>query len=91
MTKGLYIIITQKKKKGKERVGKFMISDFRRNDLQNWNNNDRMMETIFILKLIPLRKGIDLIPGNRLYYEEIKVVSLLRGFFLCQKTNHKRR
>ncbi len=50
-----------------------------------------MMETIFILKLIPLRKGIDLIPGNRLYYEEIKVVSLLRGFFCAKKTNHKRR
>lgn len=44
------------------------IFDFRRNDLQNWNNNDRMMETIFIFQLSPLRKGIDLIPGNRLYY-----------------------
>ena len=28
MTKGLYVIITQKKKKGKERVGKFTSTDF---------------------------------------------------------------
>lgn len=60
-----------------------------RNDLQNWNNNDRMMETIFIFQPVPLRKGIDLIPGNRLFYGEVKVVSLLGGFFCAKKQNIK--
>lgn len=90
MTKGLYVIIPQKMKKGKKRVDKFMIFDFilisdSQKDLQNWYNNDKMIETIFIFQLTSLRKGIDLIPGNRLYYEEIKVVSLLWGFFCAKK------
>ncbi len=57
--------------------------------MQNWNNNDKIIETIFIFQSFPSRKDIDLIPGNRLYYREIKVVSLLRGFFLCKKQNIK--
>ncbi len=59
--------------------------------MQNWNNNDKIMETIFIFQSFPSRKDIDLIPGNRLYYREIKVVSLLGGFFCAKKTKHKRR
>lgn len=57
--------------------------------MQNWKNNDRMIKTIFILQSVQVRKDIDLIPGNRLSYEKIKVVSLLGGFFLCQKQNIK--
>lgn len=57
--------------------------------MQNWNNNDKIIETIFIFQSIPSRRDIDLIPGNRLYYGEIKVVSLLGAFFCAKKQNIK--
>lgn len=60
-------------------------------DLHNSNNNDKIIEAIFIFQSIPLRK--------RCFYNSWQQVILwgnessqpLRGLFLCKKTNHKRR